>query len=41
VSACPSGVATDAAQVDFGLIASAVMTTDEVIEQLGAPLPVL
>ncbi len=40
-TAGPGRAATDAAQVNFGLIASAVMTTDEVIEQLGAPLPVL
>jgi nicotinamidase-related amidase len=40
-TAGPGRAATDAAQVNFGLIASAVMSTDEVVEQLGAKAPAL
>jgi biuret amidohydrolase len=40
-TAGPGRAATDAAQVNFGLIASAVLTTDEVVAQLGAQTPAL
>ncbi|HEX4364983.1 MAG TPA: isochorismatase family cysteine hydrolase [Solirubrobacteraceae bacterium] len=40
-TAGPGRAATDAAQVNFGLIASAVMTTDEVIAELGVPTAVV